>query len=127
MTQPESPSPSPPEGAPRPAVTLTPAAAAFAKARRVKLGKPEAALRVGVKGGGCEGLTYVTDFTEDPPRERDIVLEFDGLAVYVDSRSVRYIDGSIIDAKNTLMYQGLQFDNPQQSSTCGCGSTFSVK
>ena len=108
-------------------VTLTDRAIAYVKARRLKMGKPDAALRVGVRGGGCEGLTYVTDFTEEPPRERDIVIDHGDIRVYVDSRSVRYLDGSVIDAQSTLMYQGLKFDNPNQASACGCGATFSVK
>ena len=99
----------------------------FAKKKRVELGKPDAALRIGVKGGGCAGLTYVTDFTEDPPRERDLVYEFGGLTVYVDTRSLRYIEGSELAYEKTLMYQGFRFKNPLEESTCGCGMTFSVK
>jgi iron-sulfur cluster assembly protein len=108
-------------------IALTPAAVEYVERRRERLGKPQAALRVGVRGGGCAGLTYVTDFTEDSPREQDIVLSFGKVTVYLDRRSVRYIRGSTIDAENTLMYQGFRFDNPQQASACGCGSTFSVK
>ena len=67
-----------------PPIRLTPSAIAFVRARRTKLGRPQAALRVGVRGGGCEGLTYFTDFTDDPPRERDIVLEFEDVRVYLD-------------------------------------------
>lgn len=110
-----------------PPVTLTAAAIAYVKSRRVKMGQPDAALRVGARGGGCNGLTYVTEFTEEPPRAREDVYEFDGLNVYVDRRSLRFIGGSRIDAKNTLMYQGLAFENPNEATRCGCGSTFSVK
>jgi iron-sulfur cluster assembly protein len=108
-------------------VTLTPEAVDFAKKKRVQLGKPEGALRVGVKGGGCAGLTYVTDFTDDPPRERDLVYDYDGLRVIIDPRSVPYIEGSTLNYENSLMYQGLKWNNPQQASACGCGETFSVK
>lgn len=110
-----------------PRITLTDAAVAFVKQRRVKMGKPNAALRVGVRGGGCNGLSYVTDFTEDEPKSREIVYAFSGLQVYVDRRSLRFIDGSVIDAQNSLMYQGLKFINPLEATSCGCGSTFSVK
>jgi len=110
-----------------PRVRLTDAAVRWVEARRAKLNMPNAALRIGVKGGGCEGYTYVTDLTEDPPDPKDYVCEFSGLRVYVNHRSLRFLDGSVVDAKNTLMAQGLQFDNPQQSTTCGCGATFSIK
>jgi iron-sulfur cluster assembly protein len=108
-------------------VTLTPEAVDYAKKKRVQLGQPDASLRVGVKGGGCAGLTYVSDFTEDPPRERDMVFDYDGLKVIIDPRSVPYIEGSTLTYENTLMYQGLKWQNPQQESACGCGATFSVK
>lgn len=108
-------------------VTLTPEAVEYAKKKRVQLGKPDASLRIGVKGGGCAGLTYVTDFTEDAPRERDMVFDYDGLKVVIDPRSVPYIDGSTLTYENTLMYQGLKWHNPQQETACGCGATFSVK
>jgi iron-sulfur cluster assembly protein len=110
-----------------PRVKLTPEAVEYAKKKRVELGKPLAALRLGVRGGGCAGFTYVTDFTEDPPRRRDVVYEYDGLSVYVDNRSLEYIEGSVISFENTLMYQGLKWNNPQQETSCGCGLTFSLK
>ena len=95
--------------------------------KRAEIGQPQAALRIGVKGGGCAGLTYVTDFTEEPPRERDLVYDFHGLTVYVDQKSLKFIEGSVLDFQNTLMYQGFKFKNPLEDSTCGCGHTFSVK
>lgn len=110
-----------------PRVRLTAEAVEFAKARRAEFGPPNAALRVGVRGGGCAGLTYVTEFTDDPPRPRDLVYDFFGLTVYVDERSLRYIEGSVIDYEKTLMHQGFKWRNPLEVSTCGCGSTFSVK
>lgn len=115
----------PAEAGPR--VRLTPAAVEWVKQRRTKQGTPNAALRVGVKGGGCAGYSYVTELVDEPPRARDIVYEFDGVKIYVDHRSLRFIDGSRIDAKMTLMYQGLKFENPHEAKSCGCGMTFSVK
>ena len=111
----------------QPRIVLTPEAVAFAKKKREQLGKPNAALRVGVKGGGCAGLTYVTDFTEESPRPRDVIYDYDGLRVLVDTRSLPYIEGSTLTYEQTLMYQGLKWKNPQEESTCGCGETFSVK
>lgn len=112
-------------GAPR--IQVTAEAAAYAKRKRIEIGKPNAALRVGVKGGGCAGLTYVTDFTEEPARERDLVYDFFGMPVYIDNRSITYLEGSVLRYEHTLMYRGFKFDNPLQESSCGCGQTFSVK
>lgn len=110
-----------------PRITLTREAAAFVQERLKQDNRAGAALRVGVRGGGCNGLIYVLDYTEDPPKKRDLVYEFFGTRVYVDKRSLEYIDGSTIFLENTLMFRGLKFDNPLESSTCGCGETFSVK
>ncbi len=110
-----------------PRITLTKEAAEFVRRRLEKEGRPDAALRVGVRGGGCNGLTYVLDYTDEPPRARDLVYAFYGTHVFVDNRSIEYIDGSTITYENTLMFQGLKFKNPLEASTCGCGETFSVK
>lgn len=112
---------------PAPRITLTEEAARFVKARLEKEGRPNAALRVGVKGGGCNGLMYVLDYTDEAPRARDIVYDFYGTKVYIDEKSVDFVDGSTIVYENTLMFQGLKFENPLEASTCGCGETFSVK
>jgi iron-sulfur cluster assembly protein len=110
-----------------PRITLTPEAAAFVKERLEKEGRPSASLRVGVRGGGCNGLMYVLDYTDEPPRPRDLVYEFYGTRVLVDSRSIDYIDGSTIVFERSLMFTGLKFKNPLEATTCGCGETFSVK
>lgn len=110
-----------------PRITLTPEAAEFVKERLAKEGRPGASLRVGVRGGGCNGLIYVLDYTDDPPRARDLVYDFYGTRVLVDNRSIDYIEGSTIVYEKTLMFQGLKFKNPLEASTCGCGETFSVK
>ncbi len=110
-----------------PRITLTPEAAAFVKERLEKEGRPGASLRVGVRGGGCNGLTYVLDYTDEPPRPRDLVYDFHGTRVLVDNRSIAYIDGSTIVYERSLMFTGLKFKNPLEATTCGCGETFSVK
>jgi iron-sulfur cluster assembly protein len=110
-----------------PRITLTAEAAQFVKERVAKEGRPGASLRVGVRGGGCNGLIYVLDYTDDPPRPRDLVYDFYGTRVLVDNRSIEYIEGSTIVYEKTLMFQGLKFKNPLEASTCGCGETFSVK
>jgi len=108
-------------------ISVTEAAARWILDQHARLGQPEAALRVGVKGGGCAGYTYVTDPTLDPPSAREEQLEFHGLRVYVDRRSLKWIGGSTIDLKKSLMHTGLKFINPHEETSCGCGATFSVK
>jgi iron-sulfur cluster assembly protein len=111
---------------PSPRLNVSEEAAAFVKKRLAAEGRPNAALRIGVKGGGCNGLMYVLDYTDAAPRTRDLVYDFHGLKVYVDDRSLDFIEGSTIVYENTLMFQGLKFKNPLETSTCGCGETFSV-
>ncbi|RYE94758.1 MAG: iron-sulfur cluster assembly accessory protein [Myxococcales bacterium] len=109
------------------AVILTPKAVVMAKNRLVKRGTPDAALRLGVRGGGCSGFNYVIEFSDDAPRDRDRVFDFDGLKVYVDKKSLVYLAGSVLDWENTLMQQGFKFKNPQEAASCGCGHSFTVR
>lgn len=108
-------------------ITLTPKAITMTKNRLQKRGTPDAALRLGVRGGGCSGFNYVIEFSDDPPRDRDRVFEFDGVRVYVDKKSLVYLAGSVLDWEQTLMQQGFKFKNPQESAACGCGHSFSVR
>ena len=82
-------------------------------------------LRVGVKGGGCSGLSYVLDFVQ-APRNDDKVLEFEGLHVYVDPKSAIYLNGTNLDFSDGLHGTGFTFSNPNAQRTCGCGSSFSM-
>lgn len=82
----------------------------------------EHALRVFVKGGGCGGMQYGMTF--DQAREGDEVYEQHGLRVIVDPTSLFYIDGASIDYVDNLMGGGFHIDNPQATSSCGCGSSF---
>ncbi|MCC6647235.1 MAG: iron-sulfur cluster assembly accessory protein [Polyangiaceae bacterium] len=112
---------------PSPSVTLSPRAVEMAKARLAKRGTPGAALRLGVKGGGCSGFGYVIEFSDEPPRDRDRVFEFDGLRVYVDKKSLVYLAGTTLDWEQSLMKAGFKFLNPQEAASCGCGHSFTVK
>ena len=80
------------------------------------------ALRVFVKGGGCGGMQYGMTF--DEAREGDEVYEQHGLRVIVDSTSLFYVDGASIDYVDNLMGGGFHIENPQATSSCGCGSSF---
>jgi iron-sulfur cluster assembly protein len=85
----------------------------------------EGGLRLGVKGGGCSGLSYAMSF-DAHPRERDHIFEFDGVRVFIDPKSFVYLHGMTLDYEETLMRQGFNFINPNSSRSCGCGSSFSV-
>ncbi|MFQ5677550.1 MAG: HesB/IscA family protein [bacterium] len=82
-------------------------------------------LRVGVKGGGCSGLTYVLDFVKEN-RPDDKVFEFEGVKVFMDPKSAIYLNGTTLDYSDGLTGTGFSFVNPNAQRTCGCGSSFSV-
>src|SRR3954467_3967010 len=82
-------------------------------------------LRVGVKGGGCSGFSYMLDLTEEPATDSDEQLESSGIQILVDQKSALYLQGVEIDFKDEVMGRGFVFKNPNASSTCGCGSSFS--
>ncbi|MDB5328848.1 MAG: iron-sulfur cluster insertion protein [Phycisphaerales bacterium] len=81
-------------------------------------------LRVGVKGGGCSGFTYMLDLTEEPKAEMDEELESNGIKILCDMKSFLYLTGVEIDFKDEVMGRGFVFKNPNATSSCGCGSSF---
>lgn len=86
-------------------------------------------LRVGVKGGGCSGMSYVLGF--DKQREHDLQFEVDGesgepITVFMDKRHGLYLMGTTVDYHDGLDARGFVFDNPQATQTCGCGSSFAA-
>ncbi|MEK3882906.1 iron-sulfur cluster insertion protein ErpA [Paenibacillus sp. PL2-23] len=86
-------------------------------------GSPDLFLRVGVKEGGCSGFSYGMGF-DDEEQEGDQALTAHGIKVVVDSDSVKYLHGLIIDFKESAMGGGFTIENPNASATCGCGSSF---
>jgi iron-sulfur cluster assembly protein len=82
-------------------------------------------LRVGVKGGGCSGFSYILDLTETV-KETDEVMEMHGVRIICDPKSLLYLSGVTVDFKDELMGRGFVFNNPNATSTCGCGSSFSA-
>lgn len=96
-----------------------------------KRGRSETALRVGIRGGGCSGFSYVIEFHDGPPNARDIVYDRTSTAgaavrVVVDKKSLLYLNGSTLEWEKTLMRQGFKFVNPNEKSNCGCGTSFTV-
>jgi iron-sulfur cluster assembly protein len=117
-----------PQAAPDPAaggIALTPAAVAYVKQARAREGKDGQILRIGVKAGGCSGYHYVLVFTTSQ-RPGDLVLEYDGLTVVVDPRSLAILEGTTVDYQRGLLGSGIQFRNPRVKRACGCGESFSV-
>jgi iron-sulfur cluster assembly protein len=82
-------------------------------------------LRVGVKGGGCSGFSYLLDLTETQ-KETDEVFEQHGVKIIIDPKSLLYLGGVIVDFKDEIMGRGFVFNNPNATSSCGCGSSFAV-
>jgi iron-sulfur cluster assembly protein len=81
-------------------------------------------LRVGVKGGGCSGMTYVLGF--DTPKEGDLEFVFEGIPCCMEAAHQIYLFGMHIDWQGGLNSRGFTFNNPNASSTCGCGTSFAV-
>ena len=107
-------------------ITLTPSATQEVKRLIEKEQKPNVALRLGVKGGGCSGFSYQMLLDEATPKQYDTVFEQDGVKVLVDAKSHLYLDGTTLDFKSSLMGGGFEFSNPLAKKSCGCGSSFSV-
>ena len=82
-------------------------------------------LRVGVKGGGCSGFSYTLDLTETKS-DVDESWDIHGVDVICDSKSLLYLDGTTVDFKDEIMGRGFVFTNPNATSSCGCGSSFSA-
>ena len=82
-------------------------------------------LRLGVLGGGCSGLSYQFKF-DTKPRANDKVFHFDGVEVWVDPKSLLYLNGMVLDYKESLMQSGFEFDNPNAKKSCGCGTSFTA-
>jgi len=84
-----------------------------------------AGVRVGVKGGGCSGFSYSLSFDPEP-REGDKIFEQDAVRIFCDPKSFLYLDGTTLQFSDGLQGRGFQFQNPNATSTCGCGESFSV-
>ena len=85
----------------------------------------EFGLRLGVKGGGCSGMSYTLGF-DGTSKDSDLVLDAEGVRVFIDAKSMFYLMGTTLDFSDGLMGKGFTFSNPNATKTCGCGSSFGV-
>lgn len=105
-------------------IHLTPAAAQHIKDFLANRGKGEG-IRVGVKTAGCSGLSYVLEFVDEPD-PHDERYESDGVSVFVDPKSLVYLNGLKMDYVKEGLNEGFKFVNPNQQGECGCGESFTV-
>jgi iron-sulfur cluster assembly protein len=110
----------------REGIQLTEAALKHVLALRDKQGK-DLCLRVGVRQGGCSGMSYMMDF-EDPSkvRENDEVFDYNGFKIVCDPKSLLYLYGLVLDYSDAMIGGGFQFTNPNAAQSCGCGKSFGV-
>lgn len=104
-------------------ITLSPRAAKQVRSMHAELNEPAKKLRVFVESGGCSGFQYGMSF--DEPKSDDAQLESEGVPMLLDPASLAYLDGSVIDFDDGLHGKGFDIKNPNATSTCGCGKSFS--
>ncbi|MFZ4781552.1 MAG: HesB/IscA family protein [Armatimonadaceae bacterium] len=109
-------------------VVLTERAIKQVLRQKERLGKQGQFLRLGVRGGGCSGLSYVIDWETEPDDEFDVTYTQDDVAFVIDIKSAKYLQGTVLDfdIKN-LMEGGFTFQNPLAVRSCGCGTSFTLK
>lgn len=105
-------------------ISVTEAAAKKILALAAKEGKPPV-LRVGIKGGGCSGVSYFMDF-DSSSREGDESLEVGELRVVIDPKSLKIIDGTELDYETKLLSGGFKWNNPKAKRSCSCGDSFTL-
>ena len=103
-------------------ITLTPVAVAKVKSILAER-KEESGLRIAVVGGGCSGFQYQMTLDKEPKAD-DKIIDMDGLRVFVDTRSLLYLNGTTVDYVDGLNGSGFKFDNPNARASCGCGESF---
>ncbi|MFO0991976.1 MAG: Fe-S cluster assembly scaffold SufA [Hyphomicrobiales bacterium] len=112
---------------PRPkVVTLTDAAAERVRQIMAKADKPVIGLRVGVKNGGCAGMEYTMEWAEQQ-KPFDEVVEDKGVKVLIDAKAIMFLLGTEMDFQTNALKSGFVFNNPNQTSACGCGESVQIK
>jgi iron-sulfur cluster assembly protein len=103
-------------------IEITEAAAQEIAKQRDKRGTPNASIRVGIRGGGCTGFSYVFEWAEEP-RPSDNVFSAHGVSIVVDPKSFVYLAGMQLDFVRGMMGHGFKFNNPNAKGSCGCGES----
>lgn len=112
---------------PQTGIQLTDTALKHIKMLREQQGNKELCLRVGVRQGGCSGMSYMMDFEEpNQVRDNDEVFDYEGFKIVCDPKSLLYLYGLVLDYSNAMIGGGFQFTNPNAAQTCGCGKSFGV-
>lgn len=107
-------------------ILMTDAALHQVKLLQEKRGGNDLCLRVGVRQGGCSGMSYMMDFADSSDiRDDDEVFDYDGFKVICDPKSMLYLYGLVLDYSDAMIGGGFQFTNPNANQTCGCGKSFS--
>ena len=105
-------------------IQITPTASQKIRTLMAKQGLDEGGLRVGIKGGGCSGLSYTFAWEREPRLGDQVFEEPEGAKIFVDRKSLLYLDGTVLDYDTGLITKGFVFSNPNAKTTCGCGSSF---
>ncbi|MBM3748064.1 MAG: iron-sulfur cluster assembly accessory protein [Acidobacteria bacterium] len=106
-------------------IQVTPKAVQKIKEQFARHNVTSGGLRLGVQGGGCSGLSYLFRL-EAQPRPSDQVYEFEGVKIFVDPKSLLYLEGMTLDYQESLLHSGFAFENPNAKKSCGCGSSFTA-
>lgn len=104
-------------------IAITAAAAKEIKRQQEKRGTPGALIRIGIRGGGCTGFSYVFDWCKGEPKDKDHVFSEHGVSIVVDPKSFKYLDGTTLDFETSIMGYGFKFINPNATGSCGCGES----
>ena len=121
----DAPPASPPAAQGTEPLRVTVRAAKVMRAQLDKRGTPQAAIRFGIRGGGCTGYSYMFQFEDGPPRASDVVIESFGVRMFVDPKSMRLVKHTRIDFETGIRGHGYRFENPNVSAACGCGESIS--
>jgi len=108
-------------------ITITDQAAELVKTTMAEIETEDPHLFIYVAGGGCSGLQYGMAVSEGEPEIDDVVVYDNGVKIVVDGKSVKYLDGAIINYKEDGLMSGFKIENPNAEKSCGCGSSFSVE
>ncbi len=110
----------------KPMIEVTDAAAKRIREAMATEGVAEGGLRVGVKAGGCNGMSYVFRWETESRPDDEVFVSAQGTRIFVDKKSYKFLDGTVLDCDPNMLGQSLVFRNPNATSECGCGLSFNV-